>query len=139
MDGVASMAMERRNYINNEPREINRIVNVDFRRSSEDDVLGEFVELVGLVELGDELGVDGLALADVVSGVAVDVDQSVLGEDLGQLGDQRDGLPNTLNLYRPVLLDNDLREEQRLRQPGIPSHSIDIGVRLGTLSLHLLK
>lgn len=110
-----------------------------FRRSSEDDVLGEFVELVGFVELGDELGVDGLALTDVLSGVAVDVDQSVLGEDLGQLGNQRDGLPNTLNLYGPVLLDNDLREEQRLGQSGVSSHSIDVGVGLGSLSLHLLK
>lgn len=110
-----------------------------FRRSSEDDVLGEFVELAGFAELGNELGVDGLALADVLSGVVVDVDQSVLGEDLGQLGDERDGLPDALNLYGAVLLDNDLREEQRLGQSGVSSHSIDVGVWLGSLSLHLLK
>ena len=110
-----------------------------FRRSSEDDVLGEFVELAGFAELGNELGVDGLALADVLSGVVVDVDQSVLGEDLGQLGDERDGLPDALNLYGAVLLDNDLREEQRLGQSGVSSHSIDVGVGLGSLSLHLLK
>lgn len=110
-----------------------------FRRSSEDDVLGKFVKLAGFVELGDELGVDGLALADVLGGVVVDVDQSVLGEDLGQLGNQRDGLSDSLNLYGAVLLDNDLGEEQRLGQSGVSSHSIDVGVGLCSLSLHLLK
>ncbi len=79
---------------------VDRAKYVSIRDGSlEDDVLGEFVKLGGLAELGDQFGVDGFAFSDVFSGVAGDCDEAVLGEDLSELGDEGDGLADSLDLH----------------------------------------
>ncbi len=60
------------------------------RQSLGDDVDGELIKPGRLSKLGNELGVDGLALSDVIGGVAGHDGKTVLGKDLGKLCDQGD-------------------------------------------------
>jgi len=67
--------------------------------SLEDDVLGKLIEPGRLAELGYQFGVYCFSLADVFSGIVGDCDESVLGEDLCQFGDEGDGLADSLDLH----------------------------------------
>lgn len=106
----------------------------------ENESFSKFIEIGRFFQSYDELGVDGLFITsfDIFRSDVLDGGETVFGEDLSKLADERDGFSHTLDLSRPMLFENKLGKEQSLVQSCVSSDSEDVGfVELRALGTHL--
>ena len=109
------------------------------RSLTEDQILGEIIELSTLCQLDTKLRVDGAAVLamDVLGPDVADLGEPVLGEQLGDLGDQGDAFSHSFDLDSAMLLEDELAQEQPLVEPRVAADSEDVGlVELGVFFIH---